>query len=140
MQTSTVQPRETLPRIGIVENPAIFSDGDDVLICYEIAPVDGGGNVILEFEGVFHFEQNSMNIRDLGKHQYPIEAWNISEILGSDRTERWRASKSRFWMIAFNDVTVEIVFQTIRIVLESRRKERPCEALKAFLRASGPPR
>ena len=140
MSMTSKPPSETLPRIGTVENPAMFSDGENVLLCYEVAPIDGGGNVILEFEDVFHFEQNPMNVEGLGKSQYPVQAWSFCEVLGSKRTERWKMLGPRFWVISFNDVTVEIVFKAIRIAHRNTSKTRPSEALKAFVQATDVPR
>jgi hypothetical protein len=55
-------PEEVFPAIGTVENPAIFYDGRDLLLCYEVAPVDDGGTVILAFNDVIFFEQNPHNV------------------------------------------------------------------------------
>lgn len=45
-------PSESFPTIGTVEDPAVFCDGRSLLLCYEIAPVDDGGNAILAFSDV----------------------------------------------------------------------------------------
>jgi hypothetical protein len=126
-------PQEDFPAIGTVENPAIFSDGSDLLLSYDIAPVAGGGVAILKFSDVIHFEQNPMNVKGLGHAKYPTKAWDFTEVYGSERTTKWKALSPRFWTISFNDVTVEIVFSKVKIVQETRQAVGPSAALVGFL-------
>lgn len=126
-------PEETFPSIGTVENPALFCDGYDLLVCYEIAPVSGGGNAILSFKDVFFFERNPNNVEGLRDSKYPVRAWNFTEVLGSDRTERWRPLERRFWTISFNDVTVEVVFSKVQQVHQSPEPVSPRVALLNYL-------
>jgi hypothetical protein len=127
-------PQETFPSIGTVENPALFFDGHDLLLCYEIAPVKDGGNAILAFSGVVYFEKNPNNVKGLRAAKYPVRPWDFTEVLGSDRTERWRSLNLRFWTISFNDGTIEIVFCEVRQVHETREPVLPHVALLDFLR------
>jgi hypothetical protein len=130
-------PEETFPSIGTVEDPAYFRDCErNLLLCYEIAPVDGGGNVILEFGDVVYFEQNPNNVSEgLRNSKYPVRAWDFTEVLGSDRTERWQTLNRRFWTISFNDWMLEVVFSRIRQVHLAREPMAPDVALLEYLRA-----
>lgn len=132
-------PPERFPQIGTVEAPAYFRDCEsNLLLCYEIAPVDGGGNVILEFGDVVYFEQNPNNVPEgLGNSKYPVRAWDFAEIIDSDRNARWssRHFPHRFWTISFNDWMVEVVFSGIRQVHMTREPITPDIALLEYLRA-----
>lgn len=129
-----IQPTETFPLIGTVENPALFSDGRDLFLSYEIAPAAGDGIAILRFSDVIHFEQNPINVEGLRDALFPTKPWDFTEVLGSDRTIRGKAREPRFWTISFNDVTVEVVFSKVHKVHETREIIRPPEALAGFLR------
>ena len=126
-------PQEDLPVIGTVENPAIFFDGSDLMLSYDVAPVAGGGVAILKFSDVIHFEKNPTNVEGLGYAKYPTKAWDFTEVFGSERTTRWKALSPRFWTISFNDVTFEIVFSKVQIVQETRQVVGPSAALVGFL-------
>lgn len=127
-------PTETFPLIGTVENPALFSDGRDLLLSYEIAPAAGGGIAILKFSDVIHFEQNPINVEGLRDAIYPAKPWDFTEVFGSNRTTKWKALEPRFWTISFNDVTVEVVFSKVHKAHETREGFRPHDALADFLR------
>ena len=129
-----IRPNETFPLIGTVENPAVFSDGRDLLLSYEIAPVAGGGIAILKFSDVIHFEQNPINVEGLKDAVFPAKPWDFTEVFGSDRTTRWKALEPRFWTISFNDVTVEVVFSKVHKAHETREGVRPPDALAGYLR------
>lgn len=126
-------PQERFPRIGTVQNPALFFDGEDLFLSYEIAPMEGGGIAVVQFVDVYFFEMNPNNTRSLPQARYPAEAWRFTEVFGSDRTERWGVRKPRFWTISFNDVSVEVVFATVRLVHEGRGGAAPSAALMRFL-------
>ena len=130
-------PPEQLPLIGTVENPALFHDGTNLFLSYEIAPAAGGGIAILRFSHVLHFEKNPVNVEGLAAARYPVSPWNITEITGSDRTARWSALRPRFWTISFNDVTVEVVFTGMRIAQRTTAAASPATALLDFLQAKG---
>ncbi|MEO9826784.1 MAG: hypothetical protein ABJF50_20465 [Paracoccaceae bacterium] len=129
-------PQEDFPAIGTVENPAMFFDGSDLLLSYDIAPVAGGGIAILKFSGVIYFEKNPINVEGLRNAKYPTKAWDFTEVYDSDRTTKWNALSPRFWTVSFNDVTVEIVFSETQIVHKTQRAERPSEALVRLLATS----
>ncbi len=42
-----ISPREVVPGMGTVANPAALYDGADVFPYYEVSPRAGGGNVVL---------------------------------------------------------------------------------------------
>jgi hypothetical protein len=130
-------PQETFPQIGTAEGPAIFRHREaEMLLCYEIAPIDGGGYVILAFGDVVYFEQNPNNVPEgLGNSKYPVRAWDFTEVSGSDRTDRWSSEffHRRFWTISFNDWVVEIVFSSVRQAFESREPISPGAALLNYL-------
>ena len=125
--------REAFPSIGTVGNPALFSDGYNLLLSYEIAPVAGGGITILAFANVIHFEQNPTSVEGTESARYPISPWRFTEVTDSDRTVQWRALNPRFWTISFQDVTVEVVFSDVKKVYETRSDILPSTALKGFL-------
>ncbi|PRA88066.1 hypothetical protein CQ054_06690 [Ochrobactrum sp. MYb29] len=135
-KTGGAAPPECLPEIGTIENPALFFDGYDLLLAYDIAPVSGGGVAILAFLRVFHFEKNPINVEGLQAARYPVSPWNFTEVTGSDRTERWRSLRPRFWTISFTDVTVEVVFSQVSKVYETRENVQPVIALRRFLASS----
>lgn len=127
-------PSEAFPPIGTVENPAIFSDGYDLLVCYEIAPSGGGGNAILAFTTVTYFEQNPNNVHEgLRNARYPHRPWDFTEVIGSDRNRSSEWSESRFWTISFNDVMVEIVFSKVSLIHRALDPVLPHIALLNFL-------
>lgn len=126
-------PQEDFPTIGTIENPAIFFDGYDLLLSYDIAPVAGGGIAILKFLDVIHFEKNPISVEGLRDAKYPTKAWDFTEVCDSDRTTKWKARSPRFWTISFNDVTVEIIFSEVQIVHETRGAESPSDALVRLL-------
>jgi len=125
--------KEAFPRIGTIESPSLFSDGDKLLLSYEVAPVDGGGTVILQFDDVLHFEQNPMNVEGISGARFPTSAWQFTEVLDSDRAQKWQALRPRFWTVSFNDVTVEILFGTVQLAQESKDEVNPGIALMRYL-------
>jgi len=110
-----VVPTESFPEPGSVANPAALYDGHDVAVCYEASARDGGGNVVLRFGDVIDFRVTPVNVDGLGDCRYPIKPWAFNEILGGAETSRWTALAPRFWMMSFNDVTIEILFDTVAI-------------------------
>lgn len=88
-------PSEKFPSIGTVEGPALFRDCErNLYLCYQIAPFEGGGNVILAFSDVVYFEENPKNVHEgLRYSDYPVRAWDFTEVYGSDRNYKW-SSKS----------------------------------------------
>ncbi len=126
-------PKEVFPRIGTVENPALFFDGDSLFLSYRVAPVDGDGTVVLRFSDVIHFEQNPVNVEGISAARYPASPWSFTEVIGSDRTSRWRALNPRFWTISFNDVMVEVVFSAVQEVHVTTLNTSPSVAILTFL-------
>ncbi len=128
-------PQEVLPSIGTVENPALFYDGKDLLLCYELASSDGSGTAVLLFSDVIYFEKNSVNLPESGRYlRYPACAWQFTEVFDSDRTERWKALKTRFWTISFADVMVEVVFREVRLLHRNLEANPPQVALLNYLK------
>ena len=130
-------PVERFPQIGTVEDPALFRDcHGNLIVSYEIAPVDGGGNAILAFSGVVYYEQNPNNVPEgLRDSKYPVRHWNFTEVSGSDRNDRWSSlnNPSRFWTISFNDWMVEIVFSRVKLVQELKKVIAPDVGLLEYL-------
>ena len=58
-------PAEQFPEIGTVENSAVFYDGENIFLCYQIAPVAGGGIAILKFADVIDFRISPMSVEGL---------------------------------------------------------------------------
>lgn len=127
-------PREAFPPIGTVENPAIFSDGYDLLVSYQIAPSDGGGSAILAFKEVTYFEQNTWNnVEGLRNAKYPCRPWEFTEVVGSDRDSSEPWFESRFWTVSFMDVLLEIVFAEVALIRRTSDPALPHLALLNYL-------
>ena len=133
MTVTSQRPPEELPPIGTVEVPVLFSDCEGLLIAYEIAPVGGGGSAILEFSGVGHFEHIPIGVEGLDRAPYPAKPWDFTEIFGSDRSDRGPILTARFWTMSFNDVTVAVVFETVRVACRDTETGDPDKALRAYL-------
>ncbi|KAA0700148.1 hypothetical protein DTW90_00030 [Neorhizobium sp. P12A] len=114
MQVAVAQ--EAFAELGKVANPAAFFDGNDAFICYEASVRAGGGNVVLRFEDVIDFRITPMNVEGLKECRYPIQPWAFNEILDSEEASRWKALKPRFWLISLNDVTIEVLFDTVSVI------------------------
>lgn len=130
------EPKEQFPTIGTVENPALFYDGSNMLMCYDIAPVAGGGVAILLFSGVIDVRLNPMNAEGLRESKYPVRPWSFTEITGSENLTRWKALNPRFWSVSFNDQTVEILFAKVELLHESKERSRPRAALRRYMTES----
>ncbi len=127
------EPREEFPVIGTEEVPAVFFDGDKLLLCYEVAPIAGGGLAILEFDDVLDFRVDPMNVDELSDSPYPVSAWNITEICGSEKAARWAAMDARYWSLSFSDMTLTVLFDTVRLAGRTREKRAPQLALRHFI-------
>ena len=57
-----------------------------------------------------------MNVESLKECRYPVEPWQINEVVGGEETSRWKFSNPRLWFISFNDVTLEIQFETVSLI------------------------
>ncbi|MEZ2221158.1 hypothetical protein [Rhizobium sp. RCC_161_2] len=119
------EPREKFPEVGDVANPAIFFDGEDVFLCYQISPRGGGGNAVVKFGDVFEFQVKPMNVEGLGQCRYPVRPWSFNEIINAEEILRWRVLKPRFWMISFNDVMVEVLFESAALLLHDLQPVHP---------------
>ncbi|KUP94712.1 hypothetical protein [Tritonibacter horizontis] len=127
------EPREEFPVIGTEEIPAIFFDGDTLLLCYEVAPIDGGGLAILEFSDVLEFKVDPMNVDELSDAAYPVSAWNVTEICGSEKAARWAAMDARYWSLSFSDLTLTVLFDTVKLAGRTPERCAPHTALKHFM-------
>ncbi|MGR9076323.1 hypothetical protein [Rhizobium leguminosarum] len=109
-------PQEPFPEIGRVQNPAVFYDGQDALVCYEPSAGPKGGNVVLRFARVIDFRMTPVSIDGRRDSRYPVNPGTFSEVIGGAETARWHRFKARHWIITFNDVTIEVVFLTVEII------------------------
>ena len=116
-------PHEAFPEIGTVENPAVLFDGHDAFVCYEASVRAGGGNVVLKFGAVIDFRINPETVEGLEAFRYPVAPWAFNEVEGSEETARWQVLNPRFWIISFNDLLLEIVFETVSLI---HRCEEQC--------------
>ncbi|KQU77006.1 hypothetical protein GFB56_35260 [Ensifer sp. T173] len=119
MQVST--PLEAFPELGSVANPVVFYDGIDALVCYETSPPVGGGNVVLRFGDVIDFRVTPMNVDGLPGCRYPVLPWAFNEVSGGEETARWEVLSPRFWIISFHDVTIDVLFETVSLVVHDER-------------------
>ncbi|MGR6431006.1 hypothetical protein ACU5AY_08820 [Rhizobium sp. PAMB 3174] len=107
---------ESFPELGTVANPAVLFDGNNAFVCYEASAAAGGGNVVLEFGNVIDFRIAPLNVEGLREYRYPIQPWAFNEIWDSEETTRWKVLSPRFWLLSFNDVTIEILFKTVSVI------------------------
>lgn len=132
MHVST--PQEVLPEVGTVANPAVLYDGTDVFVCYEASVRSGGGNVVLKFAEVIDFRVTPMNVEGLEECRYPVSPWAFNEVIGGEETTRWQALNPRLWLISFNDVMIEVLFETVSVMSRDKAKGPPHKTLIGALR------
>lgn len=132
MVTATDQ-SEKLPALGTVEPPAIFYDGADVLLAYQVAPAEGGGTAVLAFRHVFDLRILPLTVESLGGHDVPARPYAITEVSGTPRTEKWRALAPRLWTLSFNDELVDITFRTVAILARDEETAAPSRALSEVI-------
>lgn len=126
--------RENFPAIGTVRNPSLFYDGDDLFLCYQIAPLGGGGNAVIRFGAVIEFRNTPVNVDELRQHRYPAQCYAFNEISNAEETLRWNALEPKFWVISFHDMTVEVLFEDAALVLRTQDEMDPSITLLKFLR------
>lgn len=126
---------EDLPPIDTVRNPALFFDDYNLLLCYKVAPIGGGGVAIVEFEDVLHFERLPVNTRGLADWHLPANPWGFTEVEGAELTKNWAILKPRLWTISFNDLTLVVLFSSVRLVDLARTDCKPPAALARHLQA-----
>jgi len=129
MQVS--EPRETFPELGPVANPAVFYDGNDAFVCYEASR---GGNAVLKFGDVIDFRITPMNVEGLKECRYPVRPWAFNEVMGGEEIDKWKALSPRLWLITFNDVTIEVLFGTVSLVIQDAKGEPLQTTLMGVLR------
>ncbi|KSV70703.1 hypothetical protein N182_05305 [Sinorhizobium sp. GL2] len=91
-------------------------DGNDAFVCYEASVRAGGGNVVLKFGEIIDFRITPMNVEGLKECRYPVHPWTFNEIVGGEETSKWKALNPRFWLISFNDVMIEVLFETVSLI------------------------
>lgn len=109
-------PLEAFPELGTVENPAVLYDGNDAFVRYEASLRAGGGNVVLKFGEVIDFRITPINVDGLKECRYAVHPWSFNEIVGGEETSKWKALNPRLWLISFNDVMIEVLFETISLI------------------------
>lgn len=127
MQVSS--PKEAFPELGTVANPAVIYDGNDAFVCYETSVRAGGGNVVIKFGEVIEFRITPMNVEGLKDCRYPINPWTFNEVLEGAETTGWTALNPRFWLISFNDVTIEVLFETVSLISRDTKAGSPYSTL-----------
>lgn len=128
-------PQEAFPEIGTIQNPAVFYDGQDALVCYEASKRSKGGNVVLKFGRVIDFRITPVTIDGLRDCKYPVNPGAFNEVIGGEETARWPRIKARLWVITFNHVTIEVLFRTVEIVGRLEEDEPQDKALLDTLNA-----
>jgi hypothetical protein len=111
-----ITPRETFPELGTVANPAVLYDGDNVFICYAASVRAGGGNVVLQFAEVIDFHLTPMNVDGITSSRYRIKSYDFNEIIECEEIVKWKVLSPRFWIMSFNDVTIEIMFRSVSYI------------------------
>ncbi|AIC26255.1 hypothetical protein IE4771_CH01104 [Rhizobium etli bv. mimosae str. IE4771] len=130
-------PQEAFPELGTVANPAVLFDGNDAFICYEASVRAGGGNVVLKFGDVIDFRITPMNVEGLKACRYPVNPWTFNEVVGGEETTKWNALNPRLWLISFNDLMVEVLFETVSFISCDTERESPHRTLMGVLQCSG---
>lgn len=133
MPVTGSKPAEYLPAIGTVENAVVYYDGKNLHLFYQIAPADCDGVAVIKFEHVINFRVHPMDLENLGQTDYPASPWEFTEVYGADKTDYRRGHDGRFWIISFNDETIEVVFRAVKLLFETRETNSPNEALITFL-------
>lgn len=120
--TATITKVDNFPAIGTVEDPAYAWVGRNLLLAYQIAPVEGGGCALVLFDDASDVSIFPLNVEGLAKNksgpyvpEFFIEPWQISEISGDPKTQHWKVLKARRWMISFMDWTMDIVFGDVAL-------------------------
>lgn len=126
-------PREAFPELGTVSNPAVLYDGHDAFVCYEASVRAGGGNVVIKFGGVIDFRVTPMSVEGLTGCRYRVRPWAFNEIVGGEETSKWRAFNPRFWLISFNDVMIEVLFETVSLISRDTEGGPQCRTLISAL-------
>jgi hypothetical protein len=129
-----VDPQEAFPELGTVANPAVLYDGSDAFVCYEASYRAGGGNVVLKFGDIIDFHITPMNVEGLKECRYPVSPWAFNEIIGGEETAKWEVLSPRLWLISFNDVTIEVLFETVSLVCRDPKRESQYVTLISALR------
>lgn len=113
---------DNFPAIGTVEDPAYAWMGRNLLIAYEIAPVNGNGCALIFFKDASDVSIFPLNTEGLYKNKlrpyvpkFNIKPLQINEISGDPKTEYWKFLKPRRWIISFNDYTMDIVFEDVEL-------------------------
>jgi hypothetical protein len=129
-------PQEAFPELGTVANPAVHFNANDVFICYEASERSGGGNVVLKFGDVIDFRITPMNVESLKACRYPVNPWTFNEVVGGEETTRWKALNQRLWLISFNDLMVEVLFETVSFIIRDTERDSPHRTLIRVLQRS----
>ncbi|MDF1635129.1 hypothetical protein [Mycoplana sp. MJR14] len=127
-------PKENFPEVGTVANPAALYDGDDAFVCYEASGRMGGGNVVLKFNGDIDFRITPMTVEGLGKCRYPVKPWAFNEVIDVEETDQWKALNPRLWLMSFNDVMIEILFETVSLITHGPHGDPQHKTLVSVLR------
>lgn len=133
MTIDFTDPPEDFPAIGTVESPSAFYDGEDLFLSYEIAPVAGGGTAILRFAKVIDFRVLPLNVDGLSRAVHPTRPWRFTEVTGAARTAAWPTLSPRFWTISFTDETVEVLFASVELLVQTETAASPRDALARIL-------
>ena len=128
-----LSPEEAFPELGTVANPAVIYDGNDAFVCYEASNRAGGGNVVIKFGDVIDFRITPVNAEGLKDCRYPVNPWTFNEVLEAAETRDWTALNPRFWLISFNDVTIEVLFETVSLVSRDTKGGSPHTTLIGIL-------
>ncbi|VTZ59357.1 conserved hypothetical protein [Sinorhizobium medicae] len=109
-------------------------DGKDAFVCYGASPQSGGGNAVLKFRDVIDFRVTPMNVGGLRECRFPLHPWAFNEVICGEETVEWKALNPRLWLIFFNDVTIEVLFETVSLILHDAEGGPPHKTLMGVLR------
>jgi len=132
----TVTRIDDFPTIGTIEDAAYAWVGRNLLLAYQIAPVDGGGCALVFFADAIDVSIFPLNVEGFSKNKsgpyapdFFIDPWQINEISGDDKTQYWKVLKHRRWIISFMDWTMDIVFADVELKEICNNTEMPDQLL-----------
>ena len=118
------------PDPGIPEPPALVAASDQLWLAYFTAEDDKVA--VVRFFGLIEHWLSSINDEGLGRHPYAragLQFYSFNELVGSEETLRWSASRARHWVITFKDNTLDVVATSAEIVESGMVATSPIEAL-----------
>ena len=121
------------PELAIPDNPAIFSNSDDLWLAYETtAEPRGDIYAVIRFADIIDLRLSPINDEGLGQHPYAsagLKWYSFNEVIDSQETLRWKTLEARHWVITFQDVTLDVVARSAQVIVDRAKMPDPVSAL-----------